>query len=62
MLSMVTEAQLVMWVVVAVLDIAGMFFLTVHFSKVYDDPDEQGDPMSCPHGHLDWDDCPDCGH
>lgn len=24
--------------------------------------DETGDPVSCPHGHLDWDDCPDCGH
>jgi len=22
----------------------------------------ENDPVKCPHGHEDWDDCPDCCH
>jgi hypothetical protein len=27
-----------------------------------DDPKISGGPVTCPHGHINWDDCPDCCH
>jgi hypothetical protein len=33
-------------------------FIGVHHEKSL----EQTESKACPHGHKNWDDCPDCGH
>lgn len=55
------DYELLAWAVMT-LALMALFFTAIIYSKLFDDGDDVGDPVSCPHGHLDWDDCPDCGH